>query len=79
MWTHPFLFQERRSNDSRSSAEAEGVGGVQTQTVPQTQVQDSDQLCPAISPSVKIKSALQEMEKQSHQLRLYSPHCSPGK
>ncbi|XP_056871734.1 voltage-dependent T-type calcium channel subunit alpha-1I isoform X2 [Takifugu flavidus] len=68
---------ERCSSDSHGSADAGGVGGHQTQTVVQTQVQGSHPPCPAISPGVEIKSALQELEKHSHHLRLYSPHCSP--
>eukprot|EP00066_Takifugu_rubripes_P012893 XP_011602159.1 PREDICTED: LOW QUALITY PROTEIN: voltage-dependent T-type calcium channel subunit alpha-1I [Takifugu rubripes] len=65
---------ERCSSDSHGSADAGGVGGHQTQTVVQTQVQGSHPPCPAISPGVEIKSALQELEKHSHHLPTGGQH-----
>lgn len=44
----------------------------------QSQVQGSGQPCRALSPGAEIESALQEMEVQTQQLHMCSPHCSPG-
>ncbi|XP_041813433.1 voltage-dependent T-type calcium channel subunit alpha-1I [Chelmon rostratus] len=72
----------RCSSDSRSSEEAGGggshVAGHCTQTVVQSQVQGLGQPCLALSTGAEIETALQEMEMQTHQPHMCSPHCSPG-
>ncbi|XP_044036377.1 voltage-dependent T-type calcium channel subunit alpha-1I isoform X3 [Siniperca chuatsi] len=65
----------RCSSDSRSSEEA---GGHQTQTVVQSQVQGFGQPCWALSTGIEIETALQEMEMQTYQPHMCSPHSSPG-
>ncbi|XP_051244148.1 voltage-dependent T-type calcium channel subunit alpha-1I-like isoform X5 [Dicentrarchus labrax] len=66
----------RCSSDSRSSEEAGGggshAGGHQTQSVVQSQP------CRSLSTGIEMETALQEMEMQTHQPHMYSPHCSPG-
>ncbi|XP_045896179.1 voltage-dependent T-type calcium channel subunit alpha-1I-like isoform X2 [Micropterus dolomieu] len=68
----------RCSSDSRSSEEAGGgeshAGGLQTQTVVQTQVQGFGQPCQALCTGSEIKTALQEMEMQTQQPYMCSPH-----
>lgn len=79
--TSSVLFQGRCSSGSHSSEEAVGGGSHtgchQTQTPVQSQVQG--QACRALSSGVEMETALQEMEMQTHQLHMCSPHCSPGK
>ncbi|GLD69591.1 voltage-dependent T-type calcium channel subunit alpha-1I-like protein [Lates japonicus] len=71
------LFSGRYSSDSRSSEEA-GGGGHQTQTVVQSQVQGLGLPCRALCTGVEMETTLQEMEMQTHQPHMCSPHCSPG-
>ncbi|TDH02793.1 hypothetical protein EPR50_G00156340 [Perca flavescens] len=70
----------RCSSDSRSSEEAGGggshAGGHQTQTVVQSQVQGLGQPCRALSTGIEVEIALQEMEMQTQQPHMHSPHCS---
>ncbi|KAK9534938.1 hypothetical protein VZT92_007352 [Zoarces viviparus] len=72
----------RCSSDSRSSEEAGGggshAGGHQTRTVVQSQVQGLGQPCRALSTGFEVETALQEMETQTHQPHMCSPHFSPG-
>nr|XP_043906331.1 voltage-dependent T-type calcium channel subunit alpha-1I isoform X1 [Solea senegalensis]XP_043906332.1 voltage-dependent T-type calcium channel subunit alpha-1I isoform X1 [Solea senegalensis] len=69
------------SSDSRSSEEARGggshIGGHQTQTVVQSLVQGLGQSCSALCTGVEMETTLQEMELQTHQPPVCSPHCSP--
>ncbi|KAM9394309.1 voltage-dependent T-type calcium channel subunit alpha-1I-like [Pholidichthys leucotaenia] len=64
--------QGRGSSDSRSSEEADGGGGLLTQTVVQTQP------CRAFNTGMELEIALEEMEMQTHQPCICSPHRSPG-
>ncbi|GLD69575.1 voltage-dependent T-type calcium channel subunit alpha-1I-like protein [Lates japonicus] len=70
-------YKGRYSSDSRSSEEA-GGGGHQTQTVVQSQVQGLGLPCRALCTGVEMETTLQEMEMQTHQPHMCSPHCSPG-
>lgn len=75
------LLQGRCSSDSHSSEEAGGGGGGGggSQTVVQSQVQGgSGQPCRALDAAIEVEAAMQEMEMQTHQAHMCSPHCSPG-
>ncbi|CAB1433853.1 unnamed protein product [Pleuronectes platessa] len=65
------------SSDSRSSEEARG-GGHQTRTVVQSQVQGLGPPCRALCTGSETDTTLQEMDMQTHQAHMRSPHCSPG-
>ncbi|XP_035470335.1 voltage-dependent T-type calcium channel subunit alpha-1I isoform X2 [Scophthalmus maximus] len=72
----------RCSSDSHSSEEAGGGGshveGHHTHTVVQSQVQGLGQPARALCTGAEMETTLQEMETQTHQTHMCSPHCSPG-
>ncbi|XP_035470336.1 voltage-dependent T-type calcium channel subunit alpha-1I isoform X3 [Scophthalmus maximus] len=71
----------RCSSDSHSSEEAGGGGshveGHHTHTVVQSQVQGLGQPARALCTGAEMETTLQEMETQTHQTHMCSPHCSP--
>ncbi|KAM9843980.1 voltage-dependent T-type calcium channel subunit alpha-1I-like [Aulostomus maculatus] len=77
--TYQLLVREskgRCSSDSCSSEEAAG-GGVH-QTIVQSQVQGLGQFCRALSNGTEVEAAFQEIEMQTHQTNMCSPHRSPS-
>ncbi|XP_034449822.1 voltage-dependent T-type calcium channel subunit alpha-1I isoform X2 [Hippoglossus hippoglossus] len=63
---------------SSSDSEEAGGGGHQTRTVVQSQVQGLGQPCRALCTGSEMDTTLQEMDLQTHQAHMRSPHCSPG-
>ncbi|XP_034449823.1 voltage-dependent T-type calcium channel subunit alpha-1I isoform X3 [Hippoglossus hippoglossus] len=62
---------------SSSDSEEAGGGGHQTRTVVQSQVQGLGQPCRALCTGSEMDTTLQEMDLQTHQAHMRSPHCSP--